>query len=331
MRAIVCQGDPIGGIPTKDEIMEYWKKQIAKVEEIESVDYTGNFSVDRLDEIAGDYDLLLGAWIADDIFDRAFFERHPNLKYVTTFGHGFGRFDHEAAKEHGVTFTNTIYGDMTIAQYGMALLLDICHDIRLQDAYYKKVLESGKYARDENSVASRQIELYDKTIGILGLGSIGLWMAKMAAGFGMHVIAYSRHKKEGSEYDFIEQVSLEELLKRSDVISIHCPLTEGTRHMLDKEAFAKMKDGVILINTARGAIIKEEDLVDALNSGKVYAAGLDVVEGEPLNHKTPIFDCGNAVITAHIAWAPAEARYRTVRIAIENLKNYLAGNPTSVI
>ena len=332
MRAILCQGEPIGGAPSREELIEYWKEQLASVPEIESVDFVGNFTEKDADKIAGDYDLLLGAWISDGIFTREFFDRHPNLKYVTTFGHGFGKIDEQAAYERGITFTNTVYGDMTIAQFGMALLLDICHDVRLQSEHYKKVLENHHSVREaDGSVVSRQVELYEKTIGIVGLGSIGLWMARMAAGFGMKVIAYSRHKKIGHEYDFIEQVSLDELYARSDVISIHCPLTDDTRGMINKSSFNKMKDGVIIINTARGAIIEEADFVDALNSGKVYAAGLDVVCGEPLHEKTPIFDCPNAVITPHIAWAPEEARYRTVRIAVENLKNWLAGKPTSVI
>lgn len=331
MRAVLCQGDPIGGAPSREVLIEYWKEQLAQIPEIESVNFRGNFAADQADEIAGDYDLLLGAWIGDGVFTREFFDRHPNLKYVTTFGHGFGKIDEEAAIEKGITFTNTIYGDMTIAQYGMALLLDICHDVRLQSEFYKKTLENHTNIRTVKSVRSRQVELYEKTIGIIGLGTIGLWMARMAAGFGMHVVAYSRHKKTGSEYDFIQQVSLEELYACSDVISIHCPLTDETKNMINKESFAKMKDGVIIINTARGAIINEADLIDALNSGKVYAAGLDVVVGEPLSEKTPIFDCPNAVITPHIAWAPEEARYRTVRIAVENLKNWLAGSPTSVI
>lgn len=156
-------------------------------------------------------------------------------------------------------------------------------------------------------------------------------MAHIAQGFGMHVIATSRHIKKGSDYFGIEQVSFEELLSRSDIISIHCPLTESTYHMVDAKAFSEMKDGVIIINTARGAIIDEEALVKALRSRKVYAAGLDVVEGEPLESATPIFDCDNADITGHIAWLPAEARFRAVRIASENLKNWIAGQPTSVI
>lgn len=331
MRAVVCQGEPVGGAPSREAVVAYWQEQLAQVPEITSVDYREDFRAEEADAVAADYEILIGAWIADDLFDRAFLKRHPRLRYIATLGHGFGRIDHEAAKEAGVTFTNTVYGDMTIAQYGMGLLLNICHHVDRERAYYRESLERGEFLFQKKHVATRQIELYEKTMGIVGPGSIGLCMARMAAGFGMKVVAYSRHKKEGEAYHFIEQVSLEELLARSDVISIHCPLTEETRGMINAEAISKMKDGVILINTARGAILDEAAMAAALRSGKIYAAGLDVVEGEPLCAKTEIFDCDNAEITAHIAWAPAEARYRTVRIAVDNLKNWLAGRPTSVI
>ncbi|MCH4190697.1 MAG: NAD(P)-binding domain-containing protein [Butyrivibrio sp.] len=331
MRVKLCQDDPFGGAPSRAEIISFWRKQLEGIPAITSVDIEENFTPDRADEIAADYDILLGAWIADDLFDRAFFERHPNLKYIATFGHGFGKFDHQAARDCGVTITNTVYGDMTIAQFAMALLLGICHHVETESSYYNKILDKNMSFRAVPGVTTRQIELYEKTIGIIGLGSIGLWMARMASGFGMKVIAYSRHKREGEKYSFVEQVSLEELLRRSDVISIHCPLTDDTRGMISAQAISRMKDGVILINTARGAIIDETAMVDALKSGKIYAAGLDVVTGEPRHDRSPVFDCPNALITGHIAWAPAEARYRTVRIAVQNMRNWLAGNPTSVI
>ena len=134
-----------------------------------------------------------------------------------------------------------------------------------------------------------------------------------------------------AEYDFIEQVSLDELYERSDVISIHCPLTDETKNMVDKEAFEKMKDGVIIINTARGAIIDETELVKALNSGKVYAAGLDVVAGEPLQEPCELMKCKNTRITEHIAWAPVESRIRSIKIACQNFINWKEGHPTSVV
>ena len=215
----------------------------------------------------------------------------------------------------------------------MALLMNICHRIDALNDMYREACDEHKNVMMGRNLPRqiRQIELYEKTIGIVGLGAIGLCMARMAAGFGMKVIAYNHHKKTGPEYDFVEQVSLDELLRRSDVISIHCPSTDETRGMIDKNVINKMKDGVILINTARGDIIVEDDLVDALNSGKVYAAGLDVVCNEPVVQRIPLMDCPNAIITPHMAWAPAEARYRTVRIASDNLKNWIEGHPTSVI
>ena len=327
MRIAVCQGEPVGGYPGKEDIIEYWKQQLSTIPEVSSIDFYDMFDESWL----SDYDAVIGAWIRDGFFGEEFFEKHPKLKYIATLGHGFGKIDELAARRHNVTFTNTIYGDMTIAQFGFGLLMDICHHIGDESRFYKKMLEENHGFTGKTHVCTRQIELYDKTIGIVGLGNIGLWMAKMAQGFGMHVVAYSRHIKVGPEYKNIEQVSFNELLARSDVISIHCPLTDQTRGLISKEAFSRMKDGVIIINTARGAVIDEEALVEALKNGKVYAAGLDVVDGEPLHEKTPIFDLDNATVTAHIAWAPEEARYRTVRIATENLRNWIAGVPTSVI
>lgn len=332
MKVIVCQEEPVGGEPKREVLVEYWKELLSQIPEIDEVVVKEGFNGAKADEIIEDADILLGAWISPGLFTRELFDRHPNLKFVSTSGHGFGEYDREAAKEKGITFVNTIYGDHTIAEYGMAMLMNICHHIDVERANYESYFELPKEEKPRRAfVATRQIELYEKTIGIVGLGSIGFCMAQMAAGFGMKVLAYSRHKKEGSQYDFIEQVSMDELLERSDVISINCPLTESTRGMISREVISKMKDGVILINTARGAIIDEEAMIDALKSGKIYAAGLDVLANEPIREREPIFDCKNAEITAHIAWAPGEARFRVVRVTTENVKNWLAGTPTSVI
>lgn len=331
MKVVICQGEYAGGEPSREEMLACWEKELAGITEISEIIYKEKFDPAHPDEMVEDADAILGVWLQKECFNEELFRRHPNLKYIATFAHGFGEIDREAVKRHGITMTNTIYGDVTIAQFAMALLLDICHSIRLQDAYYKRVLDNKTLGYPGTHACTRQIELYEKTFGIIGLGSIGLWAAKMAAGFGMKVIAYNRSIKVGREYDFIEQVSLEELYKRSDVISIHCPATTHTYHMINKDSITQMKDGVILINTARGSIICEEDLIKALNSGKVYAAGLDVVENEPLKERCALMSCENAVITAHIAWVPREARYRTVRIAADNFKNWLQGTPTSVI
>jgi glycerate dehydrogenase len=327
MKVAVCQGEAVGGFPKREELLKYWKQQLSTIPEVHEIDFYEMFD----ESWAGQYDAVIGAWIRDGYFGEEFFRKYPKLKYIATLGHGFGKIDELAARRYNVTFTNTVYGDMTIAQFGFGLLMDICHHIGDEARFYKQMLDEKHGFAGRKKVCTRQIELYEKTMGIIGLGNIGLWMARMAQGFGMHVVAYSRHKKVGPEYKNIEQVSFDELLARSDVISIHCPLTDQTRGMIDRKAFSKMKDGVIIINTARGAIIDEQALIDNLKSRKVYAAGLDVVDGEPVHEKTPIFDQDNATITAHIAWAPEEARYRTVRIATENLRNWIAGVPTSVI
>lgn len=309
-----------------------WKKELYdKCPDVEFVPMTMMGQKRSPDDMVGDFDAVIGMWLSDDILTEEFLTRHPKLKYISTMAHGFGRMDVEATKRHGLTVTNTVYGDVTIAQFAFGLLLDICHNIGANDYYYKheKWLPENKGRR--GLAVTPQIELYQKTFGIIGLGSIGLCAARMAAGFGMHVIAYSRHKKTGPEFDFIEQVGLDELYERSDVIDIHCPLTDETKGMINKDAFARMKDGVIIINTARGAIIDEEELVKALDSGKVYAAGLDVVAGEPLQEPCELMRCKNTRITEHIAWLPVESRIRSIRIACENFINWKDGHPTSVV
>lgn len=309
-----------------------WKEslydKLSEDDELVPLDFMQMRDIDKAVE---DLDAIIGVWITDDMVSEEFLTKHPKLKYMSTLSHGFGRIDKEACKKHGFTVTNTVYGDVTIAQFAMALLLDICHDIHTNDEYYRKEKWLPENKGTRFLALTRQIELYEKTFGIIGLGNIGLCVARMAAGFGMKVIAYSRHKKEGPEYDFIEQVSLDEIYERSDVISIHCPLTDETRNLVDHDAFEKMKDGVIIINTARGAIIDEEELVRQLNSGKVYAAGLDVLTGEPLSEPCEIMNCKNTRLTEHIAWAPVESRIRSIRIGCENFLNWKAGNPTSVV
>lgn len=330
MKVVVIQRRTPGSVPTYEQLMELWEKEFHEMGLLDSVTFHRNFTPETLDEIVGDADAVLGMWIQDGAISEEFLSRHPNLKYISTFAHGFGHFDREMTRRHGLTITNTVYGDVTIAQYAMALLLDICHDVSAHDRYYK--FDGWKDGTPPTYKAlTRQIELYEKTFGVLGLGSIGLWAARMAAGFGMKVIATSRTKMVGPEYDFIEQVSLDELLSRSDVISIHVPMSPESARMIGRDAIAKMKDGVILLNTARGGLIDEEALMEALKSGKIYFAGLDVLTGEPLTERSPLMDIENTRITPHIAWAPAEARYRAVRLAAENFRNWMEGHPTSVV
>ncbi|MFI3115501.1 MAG: NAD(P)-dependent oxidoreductase [Clostridia bacterium] len=308
-----------------------WKTNLSKIPEVTEIVYE-NSSRDKeyLKEKLKDADAGISLMIFDNFLDEELFKACPKLKYVATGAHGFGKFDAKAMKEYSVTATNTIYGDVTIAQFAMGLLLDICHNVEIHSNFYKK----DKWLLDDpgiKKIFTRQYELYGKTVGIYGLGGIGLKFAEMIRGFGVNVIAYSRTKKTGAEYDFIEQVSFDELLERSDIISIHCPLTQDTQNTINQETIAKMKDGVIIINTARGAIIDEDALYDALQSKKVYAAGLDVVCGEPISKPCKLMECENAKITEHMAWITIESKIRSTEIMCENLANWINGNPTSVI
>lgn len=336
-KVVIYQGDPMGLDLTYEDMAERWKAGLAKLPDMEYVlvKQTGRPTLEAYHEAIGDADALLGVWVDSDVVNEELFSKHPKLKYVATLGHGFGEFDVEMTKRYGVTITNTIYGDVTIAQFAIALLMNICHNVTLQSSYTKKNYWTEKQINPTaryNQLFHRQIELYEKTMGIIGLGSIGFWTAKMAAGMGMKVIAYSRHKKQGPQYDFVEQVdTLDELLTRSDVISVHCPYTKENDRMLGKKAFEKMKEGVILINTARGALIDEEALMEALESRKVYMAGLDVVATEPPTERIPLMESPYTFITSHIAWQPREARLRAIDMALDNYISYLEGKPKSVI
>lgn len=335
---VVFQGDPGTIDLTYEEIEAEWNKMLQTVPQIGKfrIIHQGKkrYIFEDYSSQIGNADAALGIWVHKGVINEKLFEAHPNLKYIATLGHGFEDFDVEMTRRRGVTITNTIYGDVTIAQYAMALLMNICHNVTVQSDYtktgYWKEKETNPQA-SYNQLFVPQIELYQKTMGIIGLGAIGLWTARMAKGFGMKVIANSRHKKTGPQYDGIEQVSMEEIFERSDVISIHCPHTKETENLLNREAFAKMKDGVIIINTARGIIIDEEALLEALESRKVYMAGLDVVANEPPQYQIPLMQSTYTFITSHIAWQPKAARLRAVDLAVKNFRSYLEGMPTSVI
>ncbi len=211
--------------------------------------------------------------------------------------------------------------------------MDVCHHIGTHDTRIKTIDWSVPENHNEFCKSiTRQIELYDKTIGVIGLGAIGFAFAKNGTGI-WHACALIRppQKRRCFAYDFIEQVSLDELLARSDFISLHTPHTPATERMINQDTLAKMKDGVILINTARGALIDEQVLADALASGKVLAAGLDVLTDEPPVCGSPLLTAPNTVITGHIAWLTRESRIRAIDMAIDNFRCYLEGHPVSII
>ena len=261
-------------------------------------------------------------------------ELSDNLLAIARAGAGVNNIPLDKCAEKGIVVFNTPGANANgVKELVIAGLLLASRDLM---GGYNWVKEN---ASDENIAKTVEkqkkhyagCEIMGKKLGVIGLGAIGFAFAKMAQGFGMHVLAYSRHKKEGAAYDFIEQVSLDELLARSDFISLHTPHTPATEHMIDQNTIARMKDGVILINTARGALIDEQALADALASGKVLAAGLDVLTDEPPVHGSPLLTAPNTVITGHIAWLTRESRIRAIDMAIDNFRCYLEGHPVSII
>ncbi len=252
------------------------------------------------------------------------------LKYIGVLATGYNVVDIKAAKEQGIVVTNIpAYGTATVAQMATALLLEMCHHV----GAHSKAVQEGQWT---NSIDwcfwnTPLIELSGKTLGIIGFGSIGQRFAKIAKALGMTILAYSGQGKEGRTSQDADYVSFEELLKQSDVISLHCPLFDSTKGIINAENIQKMKDGVMIINTARGPLIVEEDLADALNSGKVAGAALDVLFQEPPSMDNPLMKAKNCIITPHIAWASQEARQRLMSIAIKNLEGFLQGKPHNIV
>ena len=256
------------------------------------------------------------------VITREVLDACPQVKYVGVLATGYNVVDVAAAKERGIIVTNVpAYSTQAVAQFTMALLLDICHHVgRHSDAVH-----AGKWSACQDFAFWDYplIELAGKTIGIVGYGRIGQATAKVAQALGMKVLAYSRHG-QGEPY-----VPLDELYARSDVVSLHCPLTAENAGMIDKAAIGKMKDGVILLNTARGGLVNENDLREALMSGKVYAAAADVVSTEPIRADSPLLGLDNMIITPHIAWACYETRQRLMDIAVDNVRQFLGGTPVN--
>lgn len=249
-----------------------------------------------------------------DILDRC-----PCIRYIGVLATGYNVVDVTAARERGIPVTNVpSYGTESVAQFTFALLLEICHRVGLHDeAVHHGVWEQSPIF---SFWLTQQRELAGKTMGIIGLGRIGMAAAKLARAFGMEVLAYTRTEKEG-----IQCVELDTLLRRSDVISLHCPLLPETTELIRSETIAKMKDGAILLNTSRGGLLNEADVAEALRSGKLGYAAVDVVSQEPMNHNNPLLTAPNCIITPHIAWAPLESRRRLMECVEDNLRCFLDG------
>ncbi|WP_312433619.1 D-2-hydroxyacid dehydrogenase [Lacrimispora sp.] len=253
----------------------------------------------------------------------------PGIRYVGVLATGYNVVDVKAAEEKGVTVTNIpAYGTASVAQFAFALLLEICHHV----SHHSNAVYEGRWENNADWCFWDYplIELSGKTAGIIGFGKIGQATGAIAKAMNMRVLAYGSQESESGRA-IANYVKLDELLASSDVIFLHCPLFPETEGIINKDTIAKMKDGVILINNSRGPLIDEKDLAEALNTGKVYAAGVDVVSSEPIRGDNPLLTAKNCLITPHISWAPKESRERLMNIASENLRAFLEKAPVNVV
>ena len=257
---------------------------------------------------------------------EAIFSACPNLKYIGVLATGYNVIDTEAAKRHNVIVTNIpAYSTDAVAQHVFAFILHFTNQVSLHNDSVK----DGGWVKSPDFCywISPLMELKGKTLGIFGYGSIGSKVAEIAKAFGLNIICCSRTQKP----DIPEMVTFEELLKKSDFISLHAPLTDKTKNIINKESLSLMKPSAYLINTARGGFIVEQDLANALNNNKIAGYAADVVLSEPMSADSPLLTAKNCIITPHIAWAPLETRQRLLKIAEENLKAWLSGKPINVV
>lgn len=263
------------------------------------------------------------------------------LKYIGIIATGYNNVDLEYTKEHGITVTNAgSYSTDSVAQHTMALMLN--HFSRIRD--YANFVDAGGWKKSSLFCAMEYttMETSGKTIGIIGFGSIGQKVAKLALAFGMKVLAYSRTAQNSEKiinehfsYDMAEGniriASLDDIARNSDVVTVHCPLNDSSEKLLNKSFFAKMKQSAYIINTARGGIVNEADLKEALENEIIAGAAIDVLTEEPMQQDSLLFHTKNLTITPHIAWAPHETRQRLLDIVISNYENFLNGTPTNVV
>ena len=274
----------------------------------------------------GDADIVLGN---KTTISRRILESCPNVKLVSVLSTGYNVVDIAAAKELGITVCNVpAYGTQMVAQFAIGLLLELCHHTWL----HSESVKAGDWERCPDFCYWKMpiIELAGKTMGIIGFGRIGTAVGRIAKALGMKVLATgSRPTEEGKS--IAEYVTLDALLAQSDVISLHCPLFPETEHLINRDTIAKMKDGVILINNSRGGLVDEQALCDALNCGKIAAAGVDVVSQEPMVGTNPLLQAKNCIITPHMSWAATECRERILQITRENILAFLRGEPQNVV
>lgn len=295
---------------------------ILSLGECEVYGYTPN---DEVSERIGDADAVIcnKCLITEEVFESC-----KNLKYVGLFATGYNNVDTDAAKRHGATVCNVpSYSTASVAQHTFGFILNHFSKI----AEYAKTVDNGDWVNYKlfSYFYIPTTELSGKTIGIIGYGDIGRKVGEIARAFGMKVLTYTRSPEKVK--DGTKVCSFEELLSASDVVSLHCPLTKDNEKMINKKALETMKRGALLVNTARGGLVDEKALADALNGDVIGAACLDVLTYEPMREDCPLRSAKNCTITPHIAWAPRETRERLLKVVAENIKLWAEGRPQNVV
>lgn len=285
------------------------------------------------------YDLLEYEEIAEKIADadmvicnKTRLDEHTlrlakNLKYIGLFATGYNNIDIDYCTKHNITVCNAgSYSTNAVAQHTFALILEHYSKV----GQYKKFVDDGLWMKSKtfSTLIYQLHELAGKTVGIVGLGNIGRAVAKIANAFDMRALAYSRTQKPCEGVEFVD---LDKLLKCSDVVTVHCPLNKESENMFDAKAFAKMKQGALFVNTARGGVMNEKALFDALHSEHLGGACIDTLSVEPMADDCILMQAKNCIITPHIAWSPVETRQRLMGIVADNVKNFLDGKPTNKV
>ena len=254
-------------------------------------------------------------------------QRFPeSVKLICEAGTGYNNIDLEAARKKGITVCNIpAYSTERVAHTAIMMILNLSSTMQVQ----MKMLANGNHDNFTKNLQVPHVEVNGKTLGVIGAGHIGKKVIKIAQALDMNILVYTR--TPGEDEKGIRYVSLKELLEHSDYVSLHCPLTESTKHMINKETLKLMKPSAFIINTSRGALIDEAALIEALKNGKIAGAGLDVQETEPPKGTSPLYTMENVLLTPHMGWKGLETRQRLVSILADNIKNFLAGNPKNVV
>ncbi len=264
------------------------------------------------------------------ILNKQILKQLPKLKYIGMLSTGFNVIDIEAAKKQGVVVCNVpTYSTSAVAQLTFALILELYNQVGL----HSNAVHDGEWTacRDFSFQKTPLVELAGKTIGLIGYGKIGSEVAKIADAFGMNILCYVPSEKPIPDFNSFKFVSIDELAENSDIVSLHCPLTPETTGIINEKFIGKMKNSAIVINTSRGPAVDEKALADALNSGRIAGAGVDVLSTEPPKADNPLLACEKCFITPHVAWAGFETRQRLVGVVYDNLKAFLDGNPVNVV